>query len=147
MNLQELYGLMQKFEASSLTALEVEYDGGKVKLERGAAGMTSFALPQPATAANIAPASAPAFEPTPSLTGRVVTAPLVGVFYVAPAPGAEPYVKPGSRVKKGETLCLIEAMKVMNEVPAPADGIIRQVMAQNEQLVEYGTPLFEIEEQ
>lgn len=144
MNLQELYGLMQKFEASSLTTLELEYEGGKVKLSRAGVAAPAAVQPQPA-AAPAAPA--PVAKEAPAPAGNLVAAPLVGVFYASPAPGAKPFVQPGSKVKKGDTLCLIEAMKVMNEVPAPADGVIRQVLACNEQLVEYGAPLFELEEQ
>ncbi|MDL2295120.1 acetyl-CoA carboxylase, biotin carboxyl carrier protein, partial [Ruminococcaceae bacterium OttesenSCG-928-D13] len=72
----------------------------------------------------------------------MLKAPLVGNVYLAPGPGKPPFVAPGTAVKKGQTLCIIEAMKVMNEFPAPRDGVVAVVHVKNEQLVEYGQPLF-----
>ena len=131
MELQELYGLMDRFSASGLTALEWEKEGERVMLRRE--GTAS-----PASAA-VSPAPAPAAE-----EGEAVTAPLVGVFYAAPAPGESPYVTPGTRVQRGDTLCLIEAMKMMSEVPAPADCVVEEVLAQDGEAVGMGAPLFRI---
>ena len=77
-------------------------------------------------------------------TGKTINAPIVGVFYAAPAPDAEPYVSVGKRVKKGDVVCIIEAMKCMNEIQAEEDGEITAVLANNGELVEYGQPLFTI---
>lgn len=74
-----------------------------------------------------------------------IKSPMVGVFYAAPAENAEPYVKAGSHVKKGQTLCIVEAMKLMNEITAEADGVISQVCVSDGQMIEYGTELFKIE--
>ena len=74
-----------------------------------------------------------------------IKSPMVGVFYAAPAENAEPYVKVGSHVKKGQTLCIVEAMKLMNEITAEADGVISQVCVSDGQMIEYGTELFKIE--
>lgn len=131
MELQEVYALMDRFAASGLTALEWEKEGERVMLRREAA--------------------APAPAPTPVLReeakaeeGDLVTAPLVGVFYAAPAPEEPPYVTPGASVKKGDTLCLIEAMKMMSEVPAPADCVVEEVLVQDGEAVGVGVPLFRI---
>ena len=77
-------------------------------------------------------------------TGETVTAPLVGVFYAAPAPEEPPYVTPGASVKKGDTLCLIEAMKMMSEIPAPADCVVEEVLVKDGEAVGVGAPLFRI---
>ena len=132
MELQEIYGLMDRFAASGLTALEWEKAGERISLRRE----TSAA---PAVTAAPAPAALEAEE-----KGDSVTAPLVGVFYAAPAPEEPPYVTPGAAVKKGDTLCLIEAMKMMSEVPAPADGVVEEILVQDGEAVGVGTPLFRI---
>ena len=132
MELQEIYGLMDRFAASGLTALEWEKAGERISLRRETAAA-------PAVTAAPAPAAREAEE-----KGEAVTAPLVGVFYAAPAPEEPPYVTPGAAVKKGDTLCLIEAMKIMSEVPAPADGVVEEILVQDGEAVGVGTPLFRI---
>lgn len=99
--------------------------------------------PAPATAAEAPAACAPA-APAPLAGATEVCAPMVGVFYVAPSPGAEPFVHVGSKVKKGETLCILEAMKLMNEVVAECDGEVAEICANDGELVEYGRVLFRI---
>ena len=133
-----------------------ESDGSAVELEYGvtAPAPAAIAAPVPApAAAPAAPAPAPTPEPAPAPEGEApldmshttaVRAPMVGVFYAAPAPGAEPFVHVGSKVKKGETLCVIEAMKVMNEVTAEADGEIVDICVKDGDLVEYGCCLMKI---
>ena len=79
--------------------------------------------------------------PAPEADGKVVTAPLVGTFYAAPAPEKPPFVRAGDRVKKGDTLCLIEAMKMMSEIPAPCDCVIEAVLKESGELVSFGEPL------
>lgn len=132
MELQELYGLMDRFAASGLTALEWEREGERVTLrrEQAVSAPASASVPSPAT---------PAAE-----EGETVTAPLVGVFYAAPAPEEPPYVTAGAQVKKGDTLCLIEAMKMMSEVPAPADCVVEEVLVKDGEAVGVGAPLFRI---
>ncbi len=135
MELQELYGLMDRFAASGLTALEWEREGERVALRREG---TVSQLPA------AAPAAAPVSPVQAEEQGEVVSAPLVGVFYAAPAPEEPPYVTAGAQVKKGDTLCLIEAMKMMSEVPAPADCVVEEVLAQDGEAVGVGDPLFRI---
>ena len=140
-----------------LTRVRVEDpDGSAVELECGgapAAAPAPVPFPAPAAPAAPAPASAPAPAPAPVPAGdepldmshtTAVRAPMVGVFYAAPAPGAEPFVQVGSKVKKGDTLCVIEAMKVMNEVTAEEDGEVVDVCVKDGDLVEYGCCLMKI---
>lgn len=134
MELQEVYALMDRFSASGLTALEWEKEGERVMLRReGTASPAPVAVSVPTS-----PVPAKAEE------GDLVTAPLVGVFYAAPAPEEPPYVAPGASVKKGDTLCLIEAMKMMSEVPAPADCVVEEVLVRDGEAVGVGAPLFRI---
>ena len=93
-------------------------------------------------AAPATPAAAPAAEVPP---GHVVKSPMVGTFYLSSSPGAEPFVEVGSAVKEGDTICIIEAMKILNEIEADKSGTITQILGQNGQAVEYGQPLFVIE--
>ena len=121
-----------------------EPDGSAVELECGGVAPAP-AAPAPAAPAAPAPAPAPADDtPMDMSHATAVRAPMVGVFYAAPSPGAEPFVHVGSKVKKGETLCVIEAMKVMNEVTAEADGEIVDICVKDGDLVEYGCCLMKI---
>ena len=130
MELQQLYSLMDRFGASGLTALEWEHQGERVALRKEAVVSVPAAVP-----------AAPAEREEQS---EVVSAPLVCVFYAASAPEEPPYVTAGAQVKKGDTLCLIEAMKMMSEVPAPADCVVEEVLAQDGEAVGVGAPLFRI---
>lgn len=143
-NKEEIKELIAILEESSLSVLEIQKeDGSKVHLEKPQAVQQIVTAQAPAqtTAAPtqvVAPASAPAS------TAKTIKAPIVGVFYVAPAPDAEPYVYVGKQVKKGDTVCIIEAMKCMNEIQAEEDGTITEILAKDGDLVEYGQPLFSI---
>lgn len=126
-----------------------ESDGSAVELECGAvatpAAPVAAPAPVPAPAASPAPAPSPVEEEPIDLSHTTaVRAPMVGVFYAAPAPGAEPFVQVGSKVKKGDTLCVIEAMKVMNEVTAESDGEVVDICVKDGDLVEYGCCLMKI---
>ena len=118
-----------------LTGMEVTEEGTVLRLERSAAptGQVKEAVRLP---------EAPVTE---RHEGRDIASPMVGVFYAAPAENAAPYVAVGDRVKQGDTLCIIEAMKLMNEITAEKDGVIAEVCAGNGQVVEYGTALFRLE--
>ncbi len=136
-NIEEIKELMALLENSSLSALEVQQDDVKVRLEKPAVTVAApVAVP--------APAPAPVAVPAPADAGKAINAPIVGVFYAAPSPDSEPYVSVGKRVKKGDVVCIIEAMKCMNEIQAEEDGEITAVLATNGELVEYGQPLFAI---
>lgn len=149
-------------EDRGLTRVRVEEpDGSAFELERGVAQAPAPVVVAPqvvaaeaplAPVAAAAPSAPAAPEPGPEVSapepaapaGTEVKAPMVGVYYAAPAPGADPFVRVGSKVKKGETLCIIEAMKVMNEVAAESDGEILSINAKDGELVEYGSCLMTI---
>lgn len=134
MNEAEIRKYAKLMQELGLTGLEVNAAGEVVRMERQCVAAMPAAVP--------APAEAPAAEET----GDCIRSPMVGTFYAAPAENAEPFVRPGDRVKRGDTLCIIEAMKLMNEIPAERDGVIEAVCAENGQVVDYGTPLFRIRE-
>lgn len=122
-----------------LTGLEITEENSKVRLERSPAveaKETVYSVPAPASAPQ-----APAAEDKDYIS---VKSPIVGVFYVSPAENADPYVTVGDRVKRGQTLCIVEAMKLMNEILSEEDGVISAVCVTNGQIVEYGTELFRI---
>ena len=139
-NIRKYAELMKEL---GLTALEINETTGNVRLERTpapvAAAITAAAAPAPAAA----PVAAPAAPAAASDVIRVKS-PMVGVFYAAPAENAEAFVKVGDRVTKGQTLCIVEAMKLMNELPAEQDGIITEICVENGQVVDYGMTLFEM---
>ena len=140
-NIDEIKELIALLEESSLSVLEVKDDDKKVRLEKA---QTTAAAPAAVTvnAAPVQAAPAPAVEPEDD--GKTISAPIVGVFYAAPSPESEPYVHVGQKVKKGDVVCIIEAMKCMNEIQAEEDGEITAVLATNGELVEYNQPLFAI---
>ena len=129
-------GLMKELD---LTGLEVKEDGYELRLERGG---RPAAVPHMET--YIVPEDSPAKTEEKTEDGIIIKSPMVGVFYAAPAENAEPFVKVGTAVKKGDTLCLIEAMKLMNEIAAEESGTILEIYASNGKIVEYGAPLFRI---
>ena len=134
MNNQEIFDLMDRFAGSGLRRMKLTRESFSLELERGGAGVESAATAAPVVAPALAAVSVPE-EP-------VVTAPLAGIFYAAPAPDQPPFVTAGTRVKQGETICLLEAMKIMSEVPAPCDCVIDAVLKENGELAAFGEPLF-----
>ena len=148
MNIREIKALAQIMMQSDLSALEVVEGESRVRLERNQAeARPAAALPvMGAPVVPQAPAPEPEKEATPVDFNAVneIKAPMVGVFYAAPAPDAVPYVKVGSKVKKGDVVCIIEAMKLMNEITAEEDGVIAEICATNGQIVEFGSDLFKI---
>lgn len=152
MDSKRLAEIADVMEDRGLTRVRVEEpDGTAVELERASAAQP-VAVPMPMPSAMAAPVAAPTVAPaapepaaqTPAAKGTEVTAPMVGVFYAAPAPGDEPFVHVGSKVKAGETLCIIEAMKVLNEVTAEADGEVLEICVADGDLVEFGSCLMRI---
>ena len=146
MELEELYALMERFARSGLTDLEWEQEGEKIALRRSAAPVVVSA-PSAAPAVQAAPAQAEAAAPVPAAgqdQGETVNAPLVGTFYAASAPEQPPFVQVGDRVRKGQPVCLLEAMKMMSEIPAPADCVVEEVLARDGEAVGFGEPLFRI---
>lgn len=151
MDSKRLAEIADVMENRGLTRVRVEEpDGTAVELERASAAQP-VAVPMPMPSAIATPVAAPTVAPAapepaaaPEPKGTEVTAPMVGVFYAAPAPGDEPFVHVGSKVKAGETLCIIEAMKVLNEVTAEADGEVLEICVADGDLVEFGSCLMRI---
>ena len=143
MTKEELLALMDHFEASGL--YRMEYAEGEQRLVLEKAPVTAApAIAAAAPAVPVAPA-APVAQPEET-EGAVIKAPLVGTFYAAASPEAAPFVKAGDKVKKNATVCIIEAMKMMSEVPAPCDCVIEEVLSASGDLVGYDQPLFRIRE-
>jgi acetyl-CoA carboxylase biotin carboxyl carrier protein len=145
MDLRKLKKLIDLVQESGIAELEITEGEEKVKIVKGGA-VTMTAIPQVAVAAApavAAPAAAavPA-EPEPGQEGHVVKAPMVGTFYRSPSPDAKAFVEVGQAVKEGDTICIIEAMKLMNEIEADASGVVKAILVENGQPVEYGQPLF-----
>lgn len=134
---QELNDLLASFEESSLSKLKLSTQEFTIEMERAVAAPAASAAPA-IPAAVAAPAAPAAAEPE----GKTVNAPMVGTFYAASAPEQPPFVKVGDRVRKGQPVCLLEAMKMMSEIPAPCDCEITAVLKENGALVSFGEPLF-----
>jgi acetyl-CoA carboxylase biotin carboxyl carrier protein len=154
MDLRKLKTLVDLVSESNISELEITEAEGKVRIVKAGFGapamvspLTAPALVAPATAAIGAPHSTavPAAAEAPPVEGHLVKAPMVGTFYRAASPGAKPFVEIGSQVKEGEPICIIEAMKIMNEIDADKSGTITKILCENGQAVEYGQPLFVIE--
>jgi acetyl-CoA carboxylase biotin carboxyl carrier protein len=141
--------LLALLDNSSATTIEIRKGFTTYRVSREAHQAAPVpALPQVAPAAPGTPAApaAPAAAPAPAAPRLIeVKSPMVGTFYRAPEPGAEPYVKAGSRISTGQTLCIIEAMKIMNELEADVSGTIREVLIEDAQPVEFGQVLFRVE--
>ena len=138
---QEIFELMARFDASTATTLKLSTKDFSLELGKGGpAAPIPAAAPVPASAAAVPPAAAPA------PAGKCITAPLVGTFYAASAPDAAPFVQVGDHVKKGQTVCLMEAMKMMNEVQAPCDCVIEEILQEDGALVSFGEPLLRYRE-
>ena len=151
MDLRKLKTLIDLVSESEVSELEITEAEGKVRIVKGG-GSVMVSAPQvvhsaPAVAAAPVAAAPAAATPAPAAApaqeaGTPVKSPMVGTFYAASAPGAAPYVTFGTAVKKGQTLCIIEAMKLLNEIEAETDGVIKQILVENAEPVEYGQVLF-----
>lgn len=141
MTQETLSRLLEAFAQGRIAHLEYAQGDSRLVLDAPAApGNGPAAVP-----AAPVPAAAPAPAPAPE-KGATIDAPLVGTFYTASSPDAQPFVQVGDRVKKGQTVCILEAMKMINEIPAPCDCVIEEVLVQNQALVGFGDPLFRVRE-
>jgi acetyl-CoA carboxylase biotin carboxyl carrier protein len=139
---EEVRPLVELMNAYGLTEVEVERSGVRIKLRRDLSAPMRTA---PSSASSPLP---PSIQESSELTPagyQIIEAPMVGTFYCAPAPDAPPFVKEGDSIKEGQTLCVIEAMKLMNEIEAKVSGRIVKILVENGQPVEYGQPLFHLE--
>ena len=147
MDLRKLKKLIDLVQESGIAELEITEGEEKVKIVKGGVVSVSQApaAPAPASAAPALPAqaaSAPAPQPDAGQEGHVVKAPMVGTFYRSPSPDAKAFVEVGQSIKEGQTICIIEAMKLMNEIESDASGVVKAILVENGQPVEYGQPLF-----
>jgi acetyl-CoA carboxylase biotin carboxyl carrier protein len=155
MDLRKLKTLIDLVSESNVSELEITEADGKVRIVKAGAQPVVYAQPMPAPAAATvaapaaaapAPAAAaPAPAEAPAETGHVVKSPMVGTFYRASSPGAKAFAEVGDQVKAGQPVCIIEAMKIMNEIESDVDGTITKILVDNGQPVEYGQPLFIVE--
>lgn len=144
MELDEIRQLIELLKETDITELQLEREGAKLKIKREKY-MTSFEAlshPQKQEVAAQGEARAEITEESKLVT---ITSPIVGIFHRSPSPEASPFVEVGNIVKKGQALCIVEAMKLMNEIESDTDGIISKILVDNGQPVEYGEPLFLIE--
>jgi acetyl-CoA carboxylase biotin carboxyl carrier protein len=152
MDLRKLKTLIDLVSESNVSELEITEAEGKVRIVKsapvGAVVAPAMVVPAPAVPVVAAPAvaegtPAPAAPAEPS--GHMVKSPMVGTFYRASSPGAKPFVEVGDTIKEGETICIVEAMKILNEIEADKSGTVTQILVENGQAVEYGQPLYVIE--
>ncbi|MEN9769317.1 MAG: hypothetical protein RLZZ180_947 [Pseudomonadota bacterium] len=153
MDLRKLKTLIDLVSESNVSELEITEAEGKVRIVKGGVApvmapvmapvaMPAVAAPMPEATAAAAPAAPPVQAES---AGHAVKSPMVGTFYRAASPGAKPFVEVGTQVKEGQTICIIEAMKILNEIEADKSGTVTQVLCENGQAVEYGQPLLVIE--
>jgi acetyl-CoA carboxylase biotin carboxyl carrier protein len=150
MDLRKLKTLIDLVSDSNVSELEITEAEGKVRIVKGGGAMVQGYAPAPMYAQQPAPVVAAAsnvLAPAPAevASGHTVKSPMVGTFYRSSSPGSKAYVDVGSVVKEGETICIIEAMKILNEIEADKSGTISRILCDNGQAVEYGQPLFIIE--
>lgn len=159
MDIRKIKRLIELLEESGVNEIEIKEGEESVRISRGSSvsaapqtyvvGAAGAPAPQPAPPAPAVPTSAPgsgsetAEKPLPS--GHTVRSPMVGTFYRAPSPGAKPFAEVGQQVKVGDTLCIIEAMKMLNQIESDKDGVIKAILVENAEPVEFDEPLFVIE--
>ncbi len=155
MDIRKVKKLIELLDESGIAEIEITEGEDAVRISRYGSGQVAAvaAAPAPAPAAPAAPAAAPApAAPAPGAAaepeddGYVVTAPMVGTFYSSSSPGAAAFVQVGDKINEGDTLCIIEAMKMMNQIEADVGGVIKSIRAQNGMPVEFGEPLFVIDQ-
>ena len=150
MDIRKVKKLIELLDESGIAEIEIKEGEESVRISRYSAGApaapVAIAAPAPVAIATAAPAAAPVAAAEPEEDGFEVTAPMVGTFYASASPGAAPYVQVGDRVNEGDTLCIIEAMKMMNQIEAEVSGVIKSIRVQNGEPVEYGQTLVVIDQ-
>ena len=138
---------IEMLESSTLSVLEIKNgDGSAIRLEKSTSAAPAVVM-QSSVTAPAPEAAAPQPAPAPSAPvaeGKTINSPIVGVFYAAPSPESKPYVAVGQKIAKGDTICIVEAMKCMNEIQSELDGEVTEVLVNDGDLVEYGQPLFRV---
>ena len=152
MDLRKLKTLIDLVSESNVSELEITEAEGKVRIVKSAPMASAAPVTYSMAPAPVAPTVVPAVEVASAAVaapagpvGHTVKSPMVGTFYRASSPGAKPFVEIGDTIKEGETICIVEAMKILNEIEADKSGTVTQILADNGQAVEYGQPLYVIE--
>jgi acetyl-CoA carboxylase biotin carboxyl carrier protein len=156
MDMRKLKTLVDLVSESNISELEITEAEGKVRIVKAGYGVPTTMMMQPAgqmmmapqqaaPVGEAAPAAAPAAEVAAAPTGHVVKSPMVGTFYRSASPGSKPFAEVGSAIKEGDAICIVEAMKIMNEIEADMSGTVSKILVENGQAVEYGQPLFIVE--
>jgi acetyl-CoA carboxylase biotin carboxyl carrier protein len=157
MDMRKLKTLVDLVSESNISELEITEAEGKVRIVKAGYGVPTTMMMQPAgqmmmqapqqqaAPAGEAPAAAPVAEVAAAPTGHVVKSPMVGTFYRSASPGSKPFVEIGNAIKEGDAICIVEAMKIMNEIEADMSGTVSKILVENGQAVEYGQPLFIVE--
>jgi len=154
MDLRKLKTLIDLVSESNVSELEITEAEGKVRIVKSAPVMAAAPVTYSMAPAPMSPSLAPAVEVAPAApvaaapaapVGHTVKSPMVGTFYRASSPGAKPFVEIGDTIKEGETICIVEAMKILNEIEADKSGTVTQILVENGQAVEYGQPMYVIE--
>ena len=157
MDMRKLKTLVDLVSDSNISELEITEAEGKVRIVKAGYGVPTTMMMQPAGQMMMAPAAqpqaapadaasaAPAAEAPAAPAGHVVKSPMVGTFYRSASPGSKPFVEIGSAIKEGDPICIVEAMKIMNEIEADMSGTVSKILVENGQAVEFGQPLFIIE--
>ena len=150
MDIRKVKKLIELLEESDIAEIEIHEGEESVRISRIGSNVQAFAAPAfPAPVAPAAPApaaTAPEQEPSaPVISGHQIKSPMVGTFYRSPSPGAKSFVEEGQRVNVGDTLCIIEAMKILNQIESDQAGMVKKILVENGQPVEYNEPLFIIE--
>lgn len=153
MDLRKLKTLVDLVSESNISELEITEAEGKVRIVKAIPGAVAVPTVMTAPAATAGPAPSPAAVETAAamaaapatVAGKLIKSPMVGTYYRSASPGAKPFVEVGSQIKEGEAVCIIEAMKIMNEIDADCSGKILQILCENGQAVEFGQPLFVVE--
>ncbi len=156
MDMRKLKTLVDLVSESNISELEITEAEGKVRIVKAGYGVPTTMMMQPAApmmmqaapaqaAAGEAPAAAPAAEAAAAPSGHVVKSPMVGTFYRSASPGSKPFAEVGAAIKEGDPICIVEAMKIMNEIECDMTGTVSKILVENGQAVEFGQPLFIIE--
>ena len=145
MDIRKIKKLIELVEESGINELEISEGEESVRISRGGTIMQAAPMMQAAPAPVAAAPVAATETATPVITGHVVRSPMVGTFYAAGSPDAPAFVEVGQHVNAGDTLCILEAMKMMNQIEADKSGVIKQILAENEDAIEFDQPLFIIE--
>ena len=143
MNIKEIKEMIQLMNENNLTELELEKDGLKIRLKKNASGFVEQSIvyeSRPGSSSRAASA-----KPAPAVAKPVIKSPMVGTFYAAPAPDAQAFVQVGSQIEVGQVICIIEAMKLMNEIKSEVRGKVAEILVNNGDPVEFGQPLFTLE--